>query len=142
MFEEAGINFYLTGGTALSRAYFHHRYSDDLDFFINNDPDFIRHTEQALQILNNFKIKITIRSESIVSIIIDESLKIDFVNDVSFYSGNTQITEIFNKTDNIQNILSNKVSALIGRDEPKQKKFEEDIKRIISDILNQNEPYI
>ena len=25
--------FYLTGGTPLSRFYFHHRFSDDLDFF-------------------------------------------------------------------------------------------------------------
>ncbi len=30
--------FYLTGGTALSRCFFHHRYSDDLDFFVNADP--------------------------------------------------------------------------------------------------------
>ena len=27
--------FYLTGGTALSRGYYNHRYSDDLDFFVN-----------------------------------------------------------------------------------------------------------
>jgi len=29
--------FYLTGGTALSRFYLEHRFSDHLDFFINND---------------------------------------------------------------------------------------------------------
>ncbi|MEK6794959.1 MAG: nucleotidyl transferase AbiEii/AbiGii toxin family protein [Spirochaetota bacterium] len=29
--EESGTPFYLTGGTALSRCYYHHRYSDDLD---------------------------------------------------------------------------------------------------------------
>ena len=29
------VRFYLTAGTALSRAYLHHRYSDDLDFFVN-----------------------------------------------------------------------------------------------------------
>ena len=34
------VGFYLTGGTALSRAYLHHRYSDDLDFFVNNVTDF------------------------------------------------------------------------------------------------------
>jgi hypothetical protein len=28
-----GENLYLTGGTALARIFFHHRYSDDLDFF-------------------------------------------------------------------------------------------------------------
>ncbi|MDZ7724261.1 MAG: nucleotidyl transferase AbiEii/AbiGii toxin family protein [candidate division KSB1 bacterium] len=27
--------FYLTGGTALSRHYFDHRFSDDLVFFVN-----------------------------------------------------------------------------------------------------------
>ncbi|MBM3145505.1 MAG: nucleotidyl transferase AbiEii/AbiGii toxin family protein [Chloroflexi bacterium] len=30
-------NIYLTGGTALSRFYFQHRYSDDLDFFTTTD---------------------------------------------------------------------------------------------------------
>jgi predicted nucleotidyltransferase component of viral defense system len=29
---ELPVDFYLTGGTALSRAYLNHRYSDDLDF--------------------------------------------------------------------------------------------------------------
>ena len=32
--------FYLTGGTALGRFYLNHRYSDDLDFFLNHQPDF------------------------------------------------------------------------------------------------------
>ena len=32
--------FYLTGGTALSRFYLNHRYSEDLDFFTNRDTDF------------------------------------------------------------------------------------------------------
>jgi predicted nucleotidyltransferase component of viral defense system len=34
------VGFYLTGGTALSRAYLNHRYSDDLDFFVNAVNDF------------------------------------------------------------------------------------------------------
>jgi len=32
--------FYLTGGTALGRFYLNHRYSEDLDFFVNADPEF------------------------------------------------------------------------------------------------------
>jgi hypothetical protein len=32
--------FYLTGGTALDRFYLHHRYSEDLDFFINAADDY------------------------------------------------------------------------------------------------------
>ncbi len=31
--QRQGVDFYLTGGTALSRCYLNHRYSDDLDFF-------------------------------------------------------------------------------------------------------------
>ncbi|MDD4310358.1 MAG: nucleotidyl transferase AbiEii/AbiGii toxin family protein, partial [Candidatus Cloacimonetes bacterium] len=33
--KEVLDGFYLTGGTALDRFYLHHRYSEDLDFFIN-----------------------------------------------------------------------------------------------------------
>ena len=32
--------FYLTGGTALGRYYLKHRYSDDLDLFVNRKNDF------------------------------------------------------------------------------------------------------
>jgi len=32
-------NFYFTGGTALSEFYLHHRYSEDLDFFSENEID-------------------------------------------------------------------------------------------------------
>ena len=34
------LPFYLTGGTALGRFYLNHRYSEDLDFFVNNEPEF------------------------------------------------------------------------------------------------------
>jgi hypothetical protein len=48
----------------------------------------------------------------------DSSLKIDFVNDVPFRSGVPCVTELFKQTDNLHNILSNKLTAL-GRYEPK-----------------------
>ena len=38
--ENCKTQFFLTGGNALSRAYYRHRYSDDLDFFVNNVSDF------------------------------------------------------------------------------------------------------
>jgi predicted nucleotidyltransferase component of viral defense system len=37
--QRQGVHFYLTGGTALSRCYLNHRYSDDPDFFINQAPE-------------------------------------------------------------------------------------------------------
>lgn len=43
--------FYLTGGTAASRGYLNHRFSDDLDFFTNDSPEFqgvnLLHQERA-----------------------------------------------------------------------------------------------
>ncbi|MDZ7317466.1 MAG: nucleotidyl transferase AbiEii/AbiGii toxin family protein, partial [candidate division KSB1 bacterium] len=57
-----GTPFYLSGGTALSRHYFNHRYSDDLDFFLNNDsayPEFVRLIFSALEnakITNAFRL--------------------------------------------------------------------------------------
>ncbi len=35
--SELDIGFYLSGGTAASRGYLHHRFSDDLDLFVNDD---------------------------------------------------------------------------------------------------------
>lgn len=35
--KQVGKNFYLTGGTALAEFYLHHRLSDDLDFFSENE---------------------------------------------------------------------------------------------------------
>jgi predicted nucleotidyltransferase component of viral defense system len=37
-----GTQFFLTSGTALSRGYYNHRYSDDLDFFVTRDSDYER----------------------------------------------------------------------------------------------------
>ncbi len=40
LIRQADTAFYLTGGTALGRHYLHHRYSDDLDLFVNAAGDF------------------------------------------------------------------------------------------------------
>ena len=37
--EPAFKNFYLSGGTALAACYLFHRFSDDLDLFIFEEPD-------------------------------------------------------------------------------------------------------
>ena len=45
----ADAPFYLTGGTALGRHYLHHRYSDDLDLFVNQAADFRDQVKKALE---------------------------------------------------------------------------------------------
>ena len=52
IFSEAEVRHYLTGGTALSRVFLYHRYSDDLDFFPNNDPDFENESDRAITLLH------------------------------------------------------------------------------------------
>ena len=46
--QDENVDFYLTGGTALSRGYLNHRYSDDLDFFINKASDFKLQVERVV----------------------------------------------------------------------------------------------
>ena len=58
--EDAKTRFYLTGGTALSRCYFNHRYSDDLDFFTNDDPRFDQYMVSVYSAMNRAGIKLEI----------------------------------------------------------------------------------
>jgi len=114
--------FYLTGGTALSRAYYHHRFSDDLDFFVNADPDFDEQVDMILDRLRNeefvwdtsvdFVKSVGFRTLKIRQKASDAALKIDFVNDVAVRFGELKSADFFNKIDSVRNILSNKMGAV------------------------------
>ncbi|MFH1320730.1 MAG: nucleotidyl transferase AbiEii/AbiGii toxin family protein [Bacteroidota bacterium] len=115
---------YLTGGTALGRFYLKHRYSDDIDLFANTDDSFkgtvtkIRHILDSL--FNTPQDKLILYDDYIRIWIEDNNceLKIEFVNDVAERWGKTlQVNNI--PVDNPGNILANKLTALISRDEPK-----------------------
>ena len=124
--------FFLTGGTALSRHYFNHRYSDDLDLFVNADDKFHQQLDNVLKKLsdtkqeNNFLLETENikRFESFAQIFIIHSvfqeikLKIDFVNDISVHYGDFEYSKSLGKIDSWQNILSNKITAVF-RFEPK-----------------------
>jgi hypothetical protein len=115
--EKLPVDFYLTGGTALSRAYLNHRYSDDLDFFVNQNPAFNKQVELIVGSIKNerIKIEIAVTGDSFTRVFVNQNkavLKIDFVNDVSYRAGTPVPTQLFNKTDTIINILSNKLTAL------------------------------
>lgn len=120
--KNCNTHFYLTGGTALSRGYYNHRYSDDLDFFINNDDTFQQQVSIVLKALKKAGYvwdteKDYFLTESFCSIKLLEKqtntlLKIDFVNDIPEHFGDFVATNIYYKTDSVRNILSNKISAL------------------------------
>lgn len=109
--------FYLTGGTALSREYLQHRYSDDLDFFCNNEPLFEKVVERIIRSLRDVfpDIAVGTTTPSFVRLFLrdeDVDLKVDLVNDVPFHAGEIQLGHIFPSVDNPMNILSNKIAAL------------------------------
>lgn len=118
LIDVAETDFYLTGGTSLSRVYLYHRYSDDLDFFVNNSnlfPLFVENISKALkeEYKNNLEIITTAEAFMRLSVFDnDVLLKLYFVNDINFHIGELNSWEKYSKIDNPLNILSNKISAL------------------------------
>ncbi len=124
------LDYYLTGGTALSEFYLQHRYSDDLDFFTRKQdtlkPDF----DKFKEILTSHEIEITIdiMGEDFMRYFVQgeeqgiEPLKIEFAKDVtammapSLIVGNIII-------DSFEDIAVNKVCAIMGREPPEPKDF-------------------
>jgi len=112
--------FYLTGGTCLGRFYKEKRYSDDLDFFTNQSPRYsfaVRDVKNKLK--NSFKVSAEVESKEFNRFRINDFLQIDFVNDIAFRYGDIVVTNEGFLIDNVFNILSNKLTAVIGRDDPK-----------------------
>ena len=118
------LPFYLTGGTALGRFYLNHRYSDDLDFFLNADPRYSEYiTELQKSISSHFNVNRiqSLFSDDFTRLFIndgDQALKVEFINDVDYHVG-LPLKYQFGLIDTPVNILSNKITALVGRDEPK-----------------------
>ena len=119
--SRSGTDFFLTGGTALSRGYFNHRYSDDLDFFLDRSQTYDEQLDKVLAMLseNGFSWDVKkgfIRAENFTTFGLkkdsDVILKLDFVNDLVPHFGGIIKTDLFYRTDSIRNILSNKLSAV------------------------------
>jgi hypothetical protein len=121
--QVTNADFYLTGDTALSRCYLKHRFSDDLDLFVNQASDFKQQTQRVVAAIRQADLQIhtSTTSESFLRITVGKdqlSLKIDFVNDVAYHYGGFEATDFFHKIDSWRNILSNKLCA-VSRLEPK-----------------------
>jgi len=112
--------FYLTGGTCLSRFYHAIRYSDDLDFFTNDSARFHFAVKNIrAEIMKKLPLSIELESKDFIRFKVDNRLQIDFVNDRAPRYKNVVVLENGYLIDNIENILSNKLTAVIGRDNPK-----------------------
>jgi len=115
--------FFLTGGTALARGYLGHRFSDDLDFFVNDDERFTQYARAFEAALvaeasrGRWKLDAqgTVRSERFISLSLlagETMLKLDLVNDIKFRVGDPIAHPTLGRLDTIDNILSNKMGAL------------------------------
>ncbi len=115
--------WYLTGGTALSRFYFSHRYSDDLDFFsletISFAENFREEKEKLIRVWPQSDAQIDSRDFKRIEVRHGPiSVKLDFVCDRTARIGRPELRGT-RKIDTVRNILSNKLGTILGRDEPR-----------------------
>jgi hypothetical protein len=123
--KKSDTPFYLTGGTALSRHYFNHRFSDDLDLFVNSDPNYGRYVAKIVKVLEDnqkiFNYVIDYRrlrkEEHYAQLFLIQpensvELKLDMINDVASHYGEYENSELIGRIDSWRNILSNKLAAV------------------------------
>jgi hypothetical protein len=125
LIHQVDTGFYLTGGTAASRGYLNHRFSDDLDLFVNDDSHFGLWAERMIQALLQVQagdVTVGLREERFVRLTFtqrDVALKIEMINDVPAHVGAIHEHPVLGRLDSAENILANKITALIDREEPK-----------------------
>jgi len=123
LLEESIVDshFFLTGGTALSVFYLHHRRSNDLDFFCRRSLDL---SEIAFAVKRIWPGNTTILKESnhFVSCLIHQT-KVDFVIDPLSIDEERPIIDLGGnhrlRLDTVHGIASNKLTAVVSRTEPK-----------------------
>lgn len=120
-----GADFYLTGGTALARFYFQHRESVDLDLFSQNQQlDFSAVNLEIERIGRELKLNTTkqVTTNTFLQFIFENTdkstLKVDLVKDIPVHFGAIK-HEGKIKIDSLENIGSNKITAIFGRTDHK-----------------------
>ncbi len=123
--SQFGPDFYLTGGTALARFYFHHRESVDLDLFTQNQTvDFaaVNLFIEKIGMTVGLRTVGQVVTNSFLQYIFEDSsgdgLKVDFVKDIPVHFGEFK-QEGKVRIDSLENIGSNKVLAVFGRTDHK-----------------------
>jgi predicted nucleotidyltransferase component of viral defense system len=114
--------FYLSGGTCLSRFYYHHRYSEDLDFFY----DGYRFPKEEFEIIfreivnrlsGHFKTELAVDGEYFKRLFVYKqavALKIEFIfENFKTVGTRNKVKEIY--IDSKENIAANKLTTIYAR---------------------------
>ena len=113
--------FFLTGGTALSVFYLHHRLSNDLDFF-SCDLESLEQLDYEIRLRFGMRAVLLRGSEYIRTYRIDNT-KIDIVRDQLSFKHTRPTIDLepgrIVSIDTLRNIASNKLTAMASRSEPK-----------------------
>lgn len=118
-------SFFLTGGTALSAFYLHHRISEDMDFFTEEEgrvPSLLPVLKEiVMELKGQLEIKQSFRSYLEVFITREkEMLRCDFAMDSPFRLEKKIFKQEYGiYVDNALDISCNKLSALYDRSDPK-----------------------
>lgn len=125
-FARAETAFYLTGGTAASRGYLNHRFSDDLDLFVNDNTQFGLWADRLVTAAGAadpaWRVRVALRDVRFVRFVVSAAsvdLKVELVNDVPSHVGPITTHPVLGRLDSPENILANKLTALADRQEPK-----------------------
>lgn len=134
--EKIFHSFYLTGGTALNRFYYSVRYSEDLDFFTNENNVFREEVHLIMVSLERAKIPFlkTVDIRDFVQLICfpeEVKLRVDFVNDRVYRYGKSVFVQGI-RIDNVINVLTNKICSVVSRDEAK------DVADLVTICLNED----
>ena len=146
--SHSGTDFFLTGGTALSRAYYNHRYSDDLDFFVNQSQSYDEQIDKVFALLRengffwNVETEFT-RAKNFATVKVRKDteafLKLDFVNDLVPHYGEINKTGLFYKTD-ISEVLTgipqSEFETIAWVKKPEWEVFCGDIERIVLEMMS------
>jgi hypothetical protein len=122
---EVDTGFYLSGGTAASRAYLNHRFSEDLDLFVNDRPEFSLWASRCvarLASLGGATAEVVVNDPRFVRLLVSRpevSVKVELINDVPARVGEVGHHPVLGRVDSAENILANKITALLDRREPK-----------------------
>lgn len=124
--RDAEHGFHLSGGTALARGYYQHRYSEYLDFFVNDRPEFELWRDRCLETVRRHlpagqSLEILLRETRFGRAVVHGpvDLKLEFINDVPSRVGEPFVHPQLGRLETKENILANKISALVDRGAPK-----------------------